>query len=420
MSLTLAMVVLGLNSLWVAFCWGPLIALTAAQMGRLRHRAETAGRRGRPVLSYLDDPGELISTSLVGTNICVVLSSVVATLLFLNHFPREAELLSLATITPLVLIFGEIVPKSVFQTYADRLAPTAILLLWFFRILFYPAVAVGSWLSTVVLRLIGLEREPKALMSREELSLLLRLPDSGAGSDRITPDERRMVSRIFELKETTVVDVMLPLSEVTALPVDSTLEEVAQEIAEKQHTRLPIYRGRVDQVIGIVHAFDVLRAKGSEQLCDLCRPAIFVPESAPAFDTLVRLQREGQGIAVVVDEYGGCTGVVAIEDILEEIVGEIDDEYDEAERDLIVREGASTFRVAGRTPVARLNEVLKLNLPVGEDYESVAGLVLDRIKRIPQAGETLNVEGASLTILKATERSIEQVRVRVTGRRKGG
>ena len=419
MNLALAVTVLALCIVFEAFFSGSELALIAADRVRLRHRGEEGGRRGRAIRAFLDDPGGLISTTLVGTSICVVLSSVVATLVFLERFPGEAEILSLLTITPLVLIFGEIVPKSIFQTYADRLAPSVILLLWIFRTAFYPVVAVGSWLSTVLLRLIGVEDESKAMMTRKELSLLLRLPDSGAGTDLITPDERRMVSRIFELKETTVVDVMLPLSEVTALPVDATLEEVAQEIAEKQHTRMPLYRERVDQIIGIVHAFDVLRAKGGVALCDLCRPAIFVPESARAYDTLVRLQREGQGIAVVVDEYGGCTGVVAIEDILEEIVGEIDDEYDEAERDLISREPAGTYRVLGRTPVAMLNEALKLSLPLGEDYETVAGLILDQTKHIPQAGEVVNIDGAGLTIIKATERSIEQVRVRVTGRRKG-
>jgi len=131
------------------------------------------------------------------------------------------------------------------------------------------------------------------------------------------------------------------------------------------------------------------------------------------------LQRENQGIAVVVDEYGGATGVVTIEDILEEIVGEIEDEYDEAEPDLITREPAGTYRLLGRTPVARLNESLKLNLPLGDDYESIAGLILDRVKRIPEAGEALPLDGCTLTILKATERSIEQVRLQL-GRRKAG
>jgi CBS domain containing-hemolysin-like protein len=409
---TVAALILGACILCEAFFSGAEIALITADKVKLRHRAESAARRQRAILSFLEDPGELISTSLVGTSICVVLSTVIATLTFVQRFPGQAELLSLAVMTPLILIFGEIVPKSIFQSYADRLAPAAIRALWFFRTLFYPVIALGSWLSKVMLRMLGLAQEARALMTREELGLLLRLPGRD-GADRITAEERRMVSRIFEFKETTVDDVMLPLSEVTAMPVTATLDEVAEEIADKQHTRLPLYRERLDQIVGIVHAFDVLRAKGSEQICDLCRPAIFVPESQLAVDTLVRLQREGQQLAVVVDEYGGATGIVTIEDILEEIVGEIDDEYDEAERDLIVREPAGTWRVVGKTPVTRVNESLKTSLPIGEDYETIAGLILDRVKRIPEVGETVTVDTVTLTITRSTERSIEEVRVRV-------
>ncbi len=416
MTLATAAIVVGLCILFEAFFSGSELALIAADKVKLRNLAEHAGRRQRAIQAFLDDPGELISTSLVGTNICVVLSTVVATLTFMARYPRQAELLSLAVMTPLILIFGEIVPKSIFQSYADRIAPTAIYPMWFFRALFYPVVAVGSWLSTLALRLFGLDQEQR-VMTREELSLLIQLP-SREGESKITADERAMVANIFEFKDQKVVDVMLPLSEVTALPVTATLEEVAQEIAEQQHTRLPLYRERVDQIIGIVHAFDVLRASGEEDICDLCRPAIFVPESQPAVDTFLRLQREGQQMAVVVDEYGGATGVVTIEDLLEEIVGEIDDEYDAAEPDLIVREPAGTYRVLGRTPVARVNERLKLSLPDGEEYESVAGLLLERLKRIPAAGETVTIDGTALTVTKASERAVEEVRLKPAGRKK--
>lgn len=412
----LAAIILGLCILFEGFFSGAEIALISADKVKLRYRAEGDGRKEKVILAFLDNPGDLISTSLIGTNICVVLSSVVATLTFLQRFPQEAELLSLLLMTPLVLIFGEIIPKSIFQHYADRIAPKAIYALWFFRLLFYPMVAVGGWFSGRFLHLFGLDKTQRPPMSRHELSLLIKLP-SRDGADRITADERRMVTRLFNFKDTTVVDVMLPLSEVTAMPITATLEEVAQEIAEKQHTRIPLYEERVDKIIGIIHAFDVLRAKGKENVCDLCRPAIFVPESQLAVDTLLRLQREGQGIAVVVDEYGGATGVITIEDILEEIVGEIDDEYDEAEPDLISRESDGTYRILGKTPVARLNEALKTAFPLGDDYESVAGLILDRIKRIPRGGEAINFDGGTFWVTKATERSIDEVRLRL-GKRK--
>jgi CBS domain containing-hemolysin-like protein len=415
---TVAALILGTCILCEAFFSGAEIALITADKVKLRHRAENATRRQRAILSFLEDPGELISTSLVGTSICVVLSTVIATLTFVQRFPGQAELLSLAVMTPLILIFGEIVPKSIFQNYADRLAPAAIRALWVFRTLFYPVIALGSWLSNLLLRMLGLE-ESRALMTREELSLLLRLPGRD-GADRITADERRMVSRIFDFKETTVDDVMLPLSEVTAMPVTATLDEVAEEIADKQHTRLPLYRERLDQIVGIVHAFDVLRAKGNEQVCDLCRPAIFVPESQPAVDTLVRLQREGQQLAVVVDEYGGATGIVTVEDILEEIVGEIADEHDEAFTDGIRMTSPDACEALAHVRIAVVNDRLDLHLPEEEDFETIGGFVFHRFGRIPEVGERIESHGASLEVLAATRRRIDLVRVERLGRAADG
>lgn len=408
-------VILGLCILFEALFSGSELALVSADKVRLRHHAEATGRRGRVILRFLDDPGELITASLVGTNICVVLSTVVATLTLLQWFPQHAELISLALMTPLVLVFGEIVPKSVFQTYADQIAPKAVYALWFFRMLVYPVVAVGGWLSGVLLRALGLDRQ-QSVMTREELGLLLRLP-SREGADRITADEKRMVTRIFGFKSLEVEQVMLPLSEVTALPVTCSLEEVAQEVADKQHTRIPLYEERLDQIVGIVHAYEVLRARAGDLPRDLCRPAIFVPESQLAVDTLVRLQREGHGMAVVVDEYGGATGVITIEDILEEVVGDIEDEYDDAEAQLVRREGPQVYRVVAKAPVDRVNAILRLNLPQSEDYESIAGLILDHVRRIPPAGHELEIGKVTLKVTSASERSIEEVQLRI-GRRK--
>jgi CBS domain containing-hemolysin-like protein len=408
-------VILLLCILFEALFSGTELALVSADKVRLRHHAEGAGRRGKLIIAFLDDPGELITTSLVGTNICVVLSTVVATLTLLQWFPHRAELISLAVMTPLVLIFGEIVPKSVFQAYADQIAPKAIYALWLFRLMVYPLVALGGLFSRALLRALGLDRQ-QAVMTREELGLLLRLP-SREGADRITADEKRMVTRAFDFKSLTVEQVMVPLSEVTALPVDCSLEEVAQEVADKQHTRIPLYQERLDQIVGIVHAYEVLRAREGESPRELCRPAIFVPESQLAVDTLFRLQREGHGMAVVVDEYGGATGVITVEDILEEIVGDIADEYDEEEVQLVTKEGQGVYRVVAKAPVDRVNDLLRLNLPESEEYESIAGLVLDQVRRIPPVGHEIRLGRVTLTVTRGTERGIDEVRLTV-GRKK--
>ena len=399
-----------------AFFSGAEIALVSADKVKLRtHAEQLSGRRAGLLLGFLDDPGILISTSLVGTNICVVLSTVVATLSLLPRYPDQAELLSLAVMTPLVLVFGEIVPKSLFQKFADQTVARLVYILTVFRVVFFPFVAIGTWLSNQLIRVLGLEKGTGAVLSREELRLLIRL-SSHEGEDRITKEEEKMVARLFDLRQATVEDVMVPLSDVSALPLTANLEDLAREITAKRHTRIPVYRDRVDQMVGVVHAFDMLRATADDSPGSLLRPAIFVPESQPAMKTLMRLKREGQGMAVVVDEYGGATGVVTIEDILEEVVGEIDDEYDQGERRRIRQEPGGTFLIAGRAEVERINETCKVDLPLEEDYETIAGLILDRLERIPRVGETVTLRGIKLKVIAATPRSIEQIRLSRTKR----
>ncbi|MBK6846664.1 MAG: HlyC/CorC family transporter [Proteobacteria bacterium] len=414
MTLTTALLIAGICLLAEGFFSGAELALISADRVLLRSWADRGGHRATLVRRFLDDPGQLISTALVGTNICVVLSTVVATLALLQHFPQRGELLSLLVMTPLVLIFGEIVPKSVFQHYADRWAPRVIYLLSAFRLLFFPLVALGSWITRQLLRVVHLDQQ-RLFMSRDELRLLITLP-SRSGPDRITADEQQMISRIFKFSEQAVAEVMVPLSGVTALPLSAPRGELVRVIAEKRHTRIPLYRERLDQIEGIVHAFDVLRADPGTPPSALFRPAIFVPESQPARDTLVRLQREGQGMAVVVDEYGGAVGVVTIEDLLEQVVGEIEDEHDPRPIDLIRQEGPGRYRVKGRATVEAFNQVARVQLPVDSDYESVAGLVLDRCKTIPTAGQRLQLGGTTITVIAATDRSVEELEIVVAAK----
>jgi len=271
-------------------------------------------------------------------------------------------------------------------------------------------VFVMTRFTQAVTRVLRIE-EHRAVITREELELLLRAPTA---EGEITEGERRMITRIFDFGETTVYDVMVPLSEVFALPDDASLDEAVREVQEKRHTRIPVYRERVDQIVGVVHSFDLLKAGArTGSVGELAKPGIYVPEGQAAIDLLVRLQRERQGMAVVVDEYGGAIGIVTIEDILEEIVGEIEDEYDTVGPSPIRQEGPGLYRVQGRTSIAQVNQATRAQLPEGEDYETVAGLLLDRLKRIPREGETVRVGNAVITIVGASERTIEEVRIKI-------
>jgi CBS domain containing-hemolysin-like protein len=314
-------------------------------------------------------------------------------------------------VTPTTLLFGEMVPKTLFQQYADQLAPRLAYPLTVASLILRPAVWVMSGMAGFMSRLLGIERE-RAFVTREELALLIE----GDGSPRseIKEHEREMIANVLDLTDQEVGDVMVPLSEVTALPEDTTVAEAIAVVADKQHSRMPIYRSRVDDIVGVLHAFDMLQVPPSERerpVGELARQVRFVPTSQRAVDLLVELQGTGKQMAVVVDEYGGAIGVVTIEDILEEIVGEIEDEYDAEEPSPFVQERPGVWRVQARTSVERLNQELRLNLPEGEDYESLGGLILDQVKRIPAPGETIVIEGITLRVLTGTDRAIGEVQL---------
>jgi CBS domain containing-hemolysin-like protein len=278
-------------------------------------------------------------------------------------------------------------------------------------------VWITAGFATAMTKLLGTDHT-RAYITRDELAILIET--EGAGRSEISEDEREMISNVLEMSDRTVYDVMVPLSEVTALPEDATVREAALEVSDKQHTRIPIYRSRVDDIVGVVHAFDLLRRGPDERerpVADIARPPVFVPESKPVIDLLVELQGTGNQLAVVVDEYGGATGIVTIEDILEEIVGEIEDEYDVGPPP-IRRERPGVWWVEARTPVARLNAELQLDLPENEEeYESISGLLLERMKRIPRIGESLRIGAVTITVAAASERAVDAVRIQSARKR---
>jgi putative hemolysin len=390
------------------------LSIIASDRMKLRRDAEGGSRAARLLERFLSNKQRLLATTLFGTQMSVVVSTVMMTYSLHRLWPQRAELYLLLGLTPITVVFGEIVPKALGQQHADWMARRLVFPLWLASRVFLPFIWPMSRFTAALLRVFGVaEKKP---VTREELELVLQRSGS-AKAGEITEGERRMISNIFDFTDTTVADVMVPLSDVAALPEDADLDEAARAIADKQYSRFPVFRERVDQVIGIVHAFDVLKAgRQRVTLGSLARTPLFVPRSQPAVDLLVELQRARQGMAIVVDEYGGAVGVATIEDILEEIVGEIRDEYD-SDKPGIKKEADGVWRVAGRTTVAEVNRICRLELPEGEDYESIAGLVLDELRHIPREGESVRFGGVLVKVTRASERTVDEVQLRV-GRRK--
>ncbi len=399
-----------------AFFSSAEIAIVSADRAHIRDLAATGHRGAKLVEDFLIAPHRLLSATLLGTQLAVVIQTVVWTLWLHDHHPRHVELLLLLGLTPTVVVLGEIVPKAIVRQHANRLAPMQALLLSVLMKVMAPGVYLLERVSKMATARLGIDVHHK-LVTREEIESLVSAPSPPADSSSVsqsdvTEGERSMIARIFDFPTMRVDDVMKPLSDVVAQAETASIADLAREIADKKYSRIPIYRERIDQIVGVVHAFDVLKSGRSDGTAkELMREPLYAPESCPALDLLVRLERAHQGMAIIVDEYGGAVGLVTVEDLLEQVVGEIEDEYDE-EPPALSRQRDGSYRVQARIAVEQLNRELKLDLPESDDYESLGGLLLERLKRIPRPGEVVQIGTVAFEIAIASERRVEEVILR--------
>lgn len=398
-----------------AFFAASELSIVSANGIRLEEAARNGSAAAKRVLWFRRHPDRLFGTTLLGTNFSTVTGSTTASLTLLQIDPANGEWWAMLLMSPLVLIGGEIIPKSIGQARADSLSQLlAGPLLVVHKVLAVPILFVRAY-TTALYRVLRIDAtSEQAMASREELVLLMQTEDDDG---EMNADEREMIQRIFAFSHLEARDSMVPLVEIVAVPVDATVEAAVAAVARAGFSRLPVYRDRVDNIVGLLHHLDLLQAERADQpVAELMRPAYFVPENQEVDEILILLQREAASAAVVVDEFGGAVGLLTLEDVLEEIVGEIEDEFD-IEGGLW-RQAPDGWLVDARVPVDRLNAQFGLALPTDEDYETLAGYMLDRLRHIPRIGEVVRLpDGRAFTVRRASARAIQEVHF---GRPRGG
>ena len=384
------------------------MAFIAANRLRLRHLAEEGSRTAARYLEAFRRPERVLSTAMMGVTIAHIVASSAVTYALLPVLGAWAPWVVTAALTPVMLVFGEIIPKAVAREWATSLILRLYAPLRWASALLVPFVWVTNTLVTVLLRFVGGPSvDSRHFVSREELKALLAMEPDEAD---VTTVEAEMIDKIFDLGDTTVREVMVPLVEVAMLPETATPADAIALIAQRGFSRIPIYAQRETDIVGVVAAMDLLkRGADASTLADLRRPVSYVPETKRIDDLLREMQRSRNHLAVVVDEYGGATGVVTLEDILEQIVGEIQDEHDRAPAS-VERLPDGSYWVAARTHIEELNEALDWSLPK-QDYETVAGLVLATLHRIPRMGEEFQVGRYTITVLEADARHVKAVKI---------
>jgi len=391
-----------------AFFSGSEMAVVNCDKLKIRSESSEGVRGARLVVSMLEKPERLLGTTLVGTHLAMVTNTILVAFLLIDRFPHKGEFYTVLIMSPLILFWGEILPKALSKQRADFLAPRVVYVLWAASRVFAPIL----WFITAIPRVLprgasNMAENAVGILEREDLKLLLRLPQNGSD---IMKEERKMVDRLIELSGKKVDEVMIPLVDVAAVSETATLDEAVGLMVEKGHSRLPVFRERIVNIVGLLHHFDLLLAKDRlGGITPLARPALYVPETKQVYELLLDMKKRGYSMAIAVDEYGGATGVITVEDILEEIVGEIEDEYD-PKRSLYTKIGPTTYLFDSRIETDHLNERFQLDLPEGS-YETLGGLLMSHIGRIPEAGEILRLRNLVFTVEKATPRSIEKVRL---------
>jgi CBS domain containing-hemolysin-like protein len=393
------------------------MAFIAASRLKLRHLAEAGHAGAQRYLEAFRRPEQFLSTAMMGVTLAHIVAASAVTASLLPVLGSTAPVIATAVLTPIMLVVGEVVPKAVAREWATRLILPLYRPVTWMTVLLTPLVAAANTIVQGVLRPFGFgSPDERKFVSREELKLLLQMEP---GEAAVSTEEAEMIDKIFDLGETTVREIMVPLVEVAAVPDTATPTEAVAVMQERGFSRLPIFRQRVTNLIGIVTAMDLFqRGAEARTVEDLMRQPRYVPETTRIDALLREMQRARLHMAVVVDEYGGSTGVVTLEDIVEQIVGEIQDEHDRALA-MADRLPDGSYRVAARTDVDELNDALDWDLPTG-DYETVAGLVLAWLHRIPRTGEQLQIGQYAMTILEADARRVIAVKISRAGTFHGG
>jgi CBS domain containing-hemolysin-like protein len=398
--------------------------ISAAEIGffavnetRLRAMEEAGSKRARMALHLRQNPQRLLSTIMIGDNLVNALVPSYTTLLIIRMFDAhafsgfiegltQALAVALGALTFILMIFGDVVPKTLAAKYAVHVALNMAYPVYWIQQGLKPLLYV---LEPIIDKVTGGKGLTVPFVTEEELKIML---DVGSKSGMIESHEARMINRVFQLNDLTAEHAMTPRQFVFALDASVRLAEVQEQLFRSKYSRIPLYDGNLDNIIGMIYKSKALTelAEGNSQLRlkDIAQPPLFVPTRKTADELMKQFQQEKRHMAIVVNEFGGIAGVVTLEDILEEVVGDILDETDQSE-ELIKRVTKNQLLVHGRTEVRRINEFLKLDLD--EEANTISGLIQEHLGRIPAAGEEVVLNDCRLIVQEADQRSIKRVQI---------
>jgi putative hemolysin len=397
---------LGILFVFSAFFSGSETALMSIDKLRVKYLVQKNRRGAQKLDALLSRPDHLLGAILVGNNLVNIAASVFATTFFVGLYGEQGELLTILILTPLLLILSEVCPKTYAAQYPEKVSFLVLRPIIFGMTILMPVVWLVTGVSRLLTRFIKGEEE-RPIISEDEIRSIIRV---GEETGVVAKEQRRMLHGIFELSQIRVRDVMIPRTEVAGIDLNTPFADVLRLAQRARHSRFPVFEESLDNVVGIIHSKDILNYVDRPQefsIREVARPPYFVPESKPIETLLQSFLKKRVHLAVVVDEYGGVEGIVTLEDIVEEIVGEIQDEYDVEE--VLIREIApGRYLVDGSTSLRSINR--RFGLQLSEEHaNTLAGFLLRTMGTIPEEGDSCVSDGTRFIVRKVADRRVEEI-----------
>ena len=387
-------------------------ALTTVNRLRVRALVDEGDARAIILSKIIDDPGKLLSAILIGNNIVNISASSIATLLATEFFGSAGAGIATGAMTLLVLIFGEVTPKTMASLKAEKISLSYAKIIYAIMIAFTPLIFILDLLSGGILRLFGVDPDKRDdSVTEEDLRTIV---EAGHEDGVLEPEEHKMINNVFDFGDHQAKDIMVPRVDMCFLKLDATYEDFTELYKEEKFTRIPVYEETRDNVIGIINVKDLILFNPEEQefhVSDYLRKAYYTYEFKNTSELMMEMRKNSISIAIVLDEYGATAGLVTLEDLLEEIVGDIRDEYDEAEAEEVLQLGENEYLVEGACKLDDLNDKIGLGIE-SEDYDSIGGIVIEALQHLPEEGEEVTTEnGTRLIVEKIDKNRIEKVHI---------
>ena len=404
----ISIIIIAIFFICSAFFSGSEIGLISLDTHKLKHQA-AKDKKKKIIYDFISNPDKVLGTTLIGTNISLVIVSSVFTA-FVVKRGILSEVIATIILSGVLLVFAEVIPKIILRNKAEYTIPKLFFIIRFFAYIFAPFIWVLSKINFGILKVLKISRQKSnQIFTKDDLSYLL---SEAQKNGEVKKDEHDLIEEVLDFRDLTAKNIMIPRTKIIAIKTDTPKKEVIELSRNEGFTRFPVFSEDIDHIEGILIIHDLLQDSNlNEPVKKYIRDAYFVPEVMKATTLLKEMQQKKTPIAIVVDEYGGTAGLISTEDLLEELVGEIEDEYDEEEKD-IFKINDNSYVINGEVEIERLIEDYDMALEQG-DYETIAGLIIHKLERIPRYNEKLKIGNCEFIIKQVSTKKIGKVLVTI-------